>query len=228
MARAVCATIWFALLAFVGSTAAASPAGSCPSLDGQVNSTFSVVGQWCASQQLLTAPDGTVIGELDYVFISNKRNFVVGGNWFLHLPKADGGQVVSRTRQSNSTNASQIVEDVLDCNNQTVLSVEIDNSGGISFDSGAATTFWVFNGSASPPVYLIKLLATRSSLIRSNEMVAYACPSNAVSKTHCGGSDPDGHSSLRALGSMTTPWLNLVVQRWTFECVFCFVVCVGG
>eukprot|EP00750_Incisomonas_marina_P004105 INCI13441.2.p1 GENE.INCI13441.2~~INCI13441.2.p1 ORF type:complete len:358 (+),score=63.36 INCI13441.2:123-1196(+) len=192
---------------------------SCPSLEASINSTFTLEGQWCASQQLLLAPDGTAVGELDYVYISNKKNFIVGGNWFLHLPRDSNGNlgaVVSRTQQSNVDNSSLIVEDVLDCNNRTVVNVEIDNSAGISFSNGAATTFWVFNSTTSPPTFLLKLLATRSSSIQSNEIVAYACPPHATSKDACGG-PANGHDGLGVVATMTTPWLNLVVQHWTFQ-----------
>lgn len=192
---------------------------SCPSLEASINSTFTLEGQWCASQQLLLAPDGTAVGELDYVYISNKKNFIVGGNWFLHLPRdsnGDLGAVISRTQQRSIGNSSLIVEDVLDCNNRTLVSVEIDNSAGISFSNGAATTFWIFNATTSPPTFLLKLLATRSSLIQSNEIVAYVCPSHATSKDACGG-PADEHDGLGVVATMTTPWLNLVVQHWTFQ-----------
>ena len=210
-----------ALLVAGASCAAAAPdnGSSCPQVQG-ITSSFNVVGQWCQSQQLLVTPDGTVVAEMDFVYITNKRNYVQGGDWYLRLPSSSGskGAMVSHTRQSNATTA-QIIDSIADCNNRTVLFVEIDNSAGISFASGAATTFWVFNGSSAlaPSHYLLKLLATQSGLIHANEIVAYACPPGATEKAACGGAGTPGSDGLTPIGNMTTPWLNFVIQRWTFQ-----------
>ena len=201
-------------------TVTASTTGSqnkavCPTVSDASITSFKIEGQWCAAQQLLVTPEGHVFAELDYVFIRNQRNFVVGGGWFLKTPEDDGKKLVSHTRQGNSTDPSEIIEDILDCNNETILSVEIDNINGISFNKDTSTTFWVYNASSNPPVFLVKLLATQSSAIHANGIVAYGCPEGTTDKDKCGGKGATSHDGLPIIANLTTPWLNIVVQQWT-------------
>jgi len=198
---------------------AASNTASCPSVDHYNATTVRVVGQWCTAQQLLLTPDDTVIGEMDYVYVHNQRDEIVRGDWYVQTPAGESGtdsKLVSRTKLSNQSTASEIINDILNCHNETVLSVEIDNAGGISFSNQATTTFWVYNSTTEPQLFLLKLVASQSSVIQANQITAYACPENAQTKEQCGGASTSV-SNLTEVANMTTPWLNLVIQRWTFQ-----------
>lgn len=207
----------FLSIMLVAWPSVAAPSGSlCPQFAH--NSTVHMVGQWCAAQQILVAPGGQAIGEMDYVFIRNKKKDIVGGNWYLRT-YVDGnteGELISHTLQSNASNGSQIIESVLDCRNETFVNIEIDNAAGITFDNKVATIFWVYNASTTPRQYYFKLLASQSSIVAANEIIVFACPQNSTTKTDCGGSTTQ-HHNLESVAYMTTPLLNIVSQQWTIE-----------
>jgi hypothetical protein len=173
------------------------------------------MGQWCAAQQVLMGASDSVVGSMNYTFIRDLRQNIIGGNWYVI---SGSGEIVSHTRLSkNITNTSEIIENVLDCRNNTLVSVEVDNSAGVTFTTKDATTFWVYNASSDPPQYFYKLLASHTSLVQANEIVAFACPPDSFNKTACATDGKAGQPGLSPIVRMTTPWFNLVVQTWTVE-----------